>query len=148
MNDQTQNTAKPAEQVSAESSLAQVVLAAENVNNNEQAQPGQPAAETEKPALDSQGLAVALVVGVSQLATVVYPCLSYDIQTKEKAVEVLVPVLDKYNLNSPLLDRWKEEIAAGMFFGGLIFQSYMQVQAWKAEQAKKETDGKTAGTNE
>lgn len=140
MNTETEKTAKSAEQAADENSLLSIVNQAESVNET-QAPGSATAAQSEpvKPPPDPGSVAIsAMAVGVmARGAEMFYPCLSFDNGTKQHGVEVLAPVLAKHNLKSEFFKKWEEEFAAGAFFGGLIFQSYVKIQAWKVEQAKE-----------
>lgn len=89
-------------------------------------------------------LALIGVNGAADLATGAYPFLNFSDETRAEGVKKLTPLLEKYNISSPLLNRWKLEIEAGFFFGSLIFKSYIQIDQYKKSEAAKEV--KTADT--
>lgn len=94
-------------------------------------------AQSESENLSPDILATMAVMGAAELTTSIYPFLHYDETLKAKAIAKITPLLEKYNVSSPLLNKWKLEIEAGLFFGGVIFASYVQVQQFKALQAAK-----------
>lgn len=84
------------------------------------------------------GLIASMVVnGAAELTRQFYPFLTYDENVRAQAIAKITPLLEKYNISMPLLDKWKVELEAGIFFGGVIFGSYVQVQQYKKEQAEK-----------
>lgn len=108
---------------------------------DEAAQPGQPDAGEQAQGtaeLTPEQEAVILVNSAAWAAGVIWPVLKYAPETKQEAVNRLVPLLNKYNLSSEWLRRWGVEIEAGLFFGGVIAGSYMAVQA--AKQAEPEAE--------
>lgn len=115
-------------------------MVAEGESNEQQHESAQPEADTAQ----AVGIASIMVQLLARGAVIAYPCLSFDDAVKGEAVNVLVPVLTKYNVSSEFLDRWKEEFAAGMFFAGVIFGSYQTVQADKRKREEKEVHGEPA----
>lgn len=107
----------------------------------------QEAAQAASAAEDEAGQAAALAVaekGVNLVADLVefkYDCLKYGPETRAEGAAKIAPLLVKYGLGGGILaeylERWKEEIAAGMFFGGVIFASYQAVKEARKEQAKE-----------
>jgi len=131
------DSGKSEEQIQAEKSLESIVNQAETIDNAT----GQPVNDA---AAADPGIQVdAASLGISQMlvglmatgAEMAYPCLRFDDDTKGQGAAVLAPVLAKHNLESAFFEKWKEEFAAGAFFSGIIFSSYVKVQAWKREQA-------------
>lgn len=91
---------------------------------------------------ESSGALLISAQAVNFAADVVeasFECLRYGPETRQKGAEKIAPLLIKYGISGGILgeflDRWKEEIAAGMFFGGVIWAS---VKAVKEHNAGKE----------
>lgn len=132
-NDKNQNNETINEKLASEANLDAAI--------NEPILENQPSAEneaqTESENLSPDILATMAVMGAAELTTSIYPFLQYDETVKAKAIAKITPLLEKYNVSSPLLNKWKLELEAGLFFGGVIFASYVQVQQFKASQAAK-----------
>ena len=77
---------------------------------------------------------------VADVAEARFECLRYGPETRQQGAEKIAPLLIKYGISGGVLgeflERWKEEIAAGMFFGGVIWAS---VKAVKEHNAATET---------
>lgn len=87
-----------------------------------------------EPKMSSEGIAYIAVNGLAEIVSAEFECLSYDDEIKSEAIAKLVPVLNKYNVESAFFEKWKEEFMLGVFFAGVIFTSYKKVIAFKKEQ--------------
>lgn len=90
-----------------------------------------PAAAAPPPAEVLQSAEKEATAIVELLAAVVkqfFPVLDYQEGVRVEAAKKLGPVLAKYNPQGSVLGRYKEEIEAGLFFGGLIIGSIRAVR--------------------
>ncbi|PPE72719.1 hypothetical protein C3942_16860 [Solimonas fluminis] len=94
------------------------------------AQPAAPDFDNEAQMLVSFGLdMIALAVGQGTRVQI-----SYDTKTKADGAKALAPVLAKHNGAMPAwLRPYQQEFRFGMWFAGVAFQTYLQVQAAKAQ---------------
>ena len=106
--------------------------------------------QREQAAADQQAMMLVGATAINITAKAVkdlWPCLSYDVSTKEAALARVMPLMEKYSIGMPAwLVPWKEEIDAGMFFGGLIVQGFFEVK--KHKKAEAEEEKKTVDHNE
>jgi hypothetical protein len=100
--------------------------------NTESVQPEQPVA-----AMSVEEEAGKIIEAVAFVTNKFFPDLQYSDETKSKAGNVLAPVMVKYGFNDTLFAKWGVEFEAGMFFGGLIYASYLTVKASKEEQPEQ-----------
>lgn len=129
---------KTQEQIASE----QVLLAMPDDESGEQ--PG--ANQEQKSETDEAGalmVAAFALKGVVAAVEAVYPCLDgfYTPEIQEQGALKLVPLMQKYNMQSEFLERWQVELEAGMFFGGMVFAGYKLVQM-DAELAKNKAKEK------
>lgn len=100
------------------------------------------AEQVEQAEADRQSLIMTAAMAVNFTASTaesIWPCLSYDESLRAAAVEKLMPVLSKYGMEMPeWLKPYKEELEAGLFFGGIIFKSYIDIKAFNKAEAEKE----------
>lgn len=89
------------------------------------------------PEMQAYGMARMICELAAKGAQMRWECLSYNDEIKNQGAQVLVPVLLKYDMQNEFFAKYAEEFAAGAFFAGVIYTSYMKVQAHKAEQAAK-----------
>lgn len=105
----------------------------------QEAAQGMQEAETEAEQATALAVSEKAVNFIADLAEYRYDCLKYGQEVRKEGAEKIAPLLVKYGLSGGILaeylERWKEEIAAGMFFGGVIFASYQAVKADKAAKA-------------
>jgi len=77
---------------------------------------------------EARELVELAALGVSAM----WPVLGYTEGTKAEAATKLAPVLTKYNVRDTVLGKYRVELEAGLFFGGLIIGSIQAVRAAKA----------------
>lgn len=99
------------------------------------------------PEMQAYGMARMICELAAKGAQMRYDCLNYNDDIKHQGATVLVPVLLKYDLQNEFLAKYAEEFAAGAFFAGIIYTSYMKVQAKKAEEAAKKAQEVKETTN-
>lgn len=130
--------------------LEALAAGADNVVLGEEATPllGMEQLEQAQEVVSADGALVVSAKCVDMAAgavSAIFPCLQYGPETRAQGTEVLAPLFLKYGAGDSWLfayvEKWKEEIAAGMFFGGLIVASYKIVKADKAEKAKEQQAG-------
>lgn len=90
--------------------------------------------------VQARGTAQLLMMLGTKVAARRWPGITFDQDETHQGVDVLAPVLIKYDLGSALFDRWKEEFAAGAFFAGLITA---KVEQYEAAQRKRQEEKKT-----
>lgn len=87
----------------------------------------------------------ALIMGGIEKLTARRFSVGLSPETKEQGAEKLAPLLVKYDLDSPFISKWRAEIDAGLFFGGLVYGIYEAVQSNKAEERKTAEGGGDGG---
>lgn len=130
--------------------LEALAAGADNVVLGEEATPlpGMEQLEQAQEVVSADGALVVSEKCVDMAAGLVnkfFPCLQYGPETRAEGAAVLAPLFLKYGAGDSWLfayiEKWKEEIAAGMFFGGLIAASYQIVKAENAEKDKERKAG-------
>lgn len=95
------------------------------------------------PEMQAYGLARVICEMAAKGANLRWSYLEYTDSVKDQGAQVLVPVMLKYDMQSEFFDTWKEELAAGAFFAGLIYTSYAKIKAHEAEEkARKDAEEK------
>ncbi len=102
--------------------------------------PGMVETRKEQEAAEEGSALAVSVMAVNFVADAVetgFKCLRYGPETRREGAEKIAPLLLKYGVSGGVLgewlERWKEEIAAGMFFGGVIWASVKAVREYNAE---------------
>lgn len=105
------------------------VKPAENLTSN-------PEAEKEQAELvqSSRAAAALFMQGFSAVVTIAYPSVRIGAETQAQGAEKLAPVLAKHGFSNSFLDKWKEEIDFGMWFGGVLIGIYSAVEQQKAQK--------------
>lgn len=90
---------------------------------------------------------MAATIGVNFLADSteqIWDCLHYGPETRQTGAEKIAPLLQKYGISGGVLgewlSKWQAEIAAGMFFGGVIVASVRMVKEHNAKQAEEKPE--------
>lgn len=83
------------------------------------------------PTVAEEGEARELVELAAMGVSAMWPVLGYTEETKAKGAQVLAPVFKKYGFRETVLGKYRVEIEAGVFFGGLIIGSIQAVRASK-----------------
>ncbi len=146
MLDTTQNTDDDLEKLMAEAlKVDEVAGVAPKVEETEQAvgkadDPVIEVVEAEQatpPAVAEEGEARELVELAAMGVSAMWPVLGYTEETKAKGAQVLAPVFKKYGFKETVLGKYRVEIEAGIFFGGLIIGSIQAVRASKKAEIEK-----------
>lgn len=120
-------------------------LGAELGKRDEIAQRQITAAETQQ--MQAEGTAQLLMLLGTKVAAKRWPGVTFEADEMSGGVEVLAPVLIKYDLGSKIFDEYKELFAAGAFFAGLITaksQQYEAAQLKKKEKAESASGAEVA----
>jgi hypothetical protein len=110
----------------------------------EQDQEEQAAQSEANQQMSNQMLAFGIVSLLAKGASMRWECLQYPKELQMQGAEVLAPVLEKYSAADSFLGKimanYPEECRAGVFFGGVIYTSYVKVQEYKKAQAADNDD--------
>jgi hypothetical protein len=95
--------------------------------------PGDQAAPPNGAELQAAMGAASMLVGfVADTVAARWPATAYTAEERLAAAAVLAPVFVKHGITPAWLEKWREEIAAAMAIGGLIYVGYQRVQAARA----------------
>ena len=79
---------------------------------------------------EAAGHAAGLVVdALAGLVSKRWPETAYTAEEKTAAASVIAPLFIKYGITPAWLERWREEMAAGLVIGGLAYAGYSRVRA-------------------
>lgn len=90
-------------------------------------QPAPPPSDAKRAA--AEAVAGLIVNGLAAGIARQWPAAQFKVDEKTAAAAVLVPVMLKYGLTPEWLERYREEIALGVTWGGLAYVGYSRVRA-------------------